>query len=217
MLFAAWERFSPDDFVRILKLAGVVSFRYQVSGRNPNALEPVYHEAAKAILAGNSNRPRAVFAHLRPVYVDDGAFASSFAVHSLNPRGRKKLLKYILCRLEDDANGVERQRDAETDPASIEHILPQNPSGDWTNAFTAAEVQAAVERIGNATLLEPAVNRDIGSASYAEKRSAYERSDYLLTRQISEMAPEEWTFALLERRQQLLAERAVQVWRSDFV
>ena len=217
VLFAAWEQFSRDDFVRILKLTGVVSFRYQVSGRNPNALEPVYHDAAKAILAGNANRPRAVFAHLRPVYVDDGAFASSFAVHSLNPRGRKKLLKYILCRLEDDANGVERQRDAETDPASIEHILPQNPFGDWTNAFTAAEVQAAVERIGNATLLEPTVNRDIGSASYAEKRSAYERSDYRLTRQVSEMAPEEWTFALLEKRQQLLAERAVQVWRSDFV
>ena len=109
MLFAAWERFSPDDFDRVLKLAGVVSFRYLVSGRNPNALEPAYHEAAKAILGGNANRPRAVFAHLRPVYVDDGAFASNFAVYSINPRGRKKLLKYILCRLEDDANSVERE------------------------------------------------------------------------------------------------------------
>ena len=30
------------------------------------------------------------------------------------------------------------------------------------------------------------------------------------------MAPEEWTFVLMERRQQHLAQRAVQVWRSDF-
>ena len=217
VLFAAWERFSPDDFDRVLKLAGVVSFRYHVSGRNPNALEPVYHETAKAILAGNASRPRAVFAHLRPVYVDDRAFASSFAVYSINPRGRKKLLKYILCRLDDDANGVERLRDAETDPASIEHILPQNPTGDWTDAFTATEVQAAVERIGNATLLEPAVNRDIGTAPYADKRPAYERSAYALTRQVAQMAPEEWTFAFMEKRQQHLAQRAVQVWRSDFV
>ena len=216
VLFAAWERFSADDFDRVLKLASVVSFRYQVSGRNPNALEPVYHEAAKAILAGNANRPRAVFGHLRPVYVDDGAFASGFAAYSINPRGRKKLLKYILCRLEDDANGVERQRDAETDPASIEHILPQNPSGDWTDAFTATEIQAAVERIGNATLLEPAVNRDIASVSYPEKRPAYEGSTYALTRQVAAMAPEEWTFAFVEKRQQHLAERAVQVWRADF-
>ena len=216
VLFAAWERL-PDDFDRVLKLAGVVSFRYLVSRRNPNALEPVYHETAKAILDGNASRPRAVFAHLRPVYVDDGAFASSFAVYSINPRGRKKLLKYILCRLEHDANDVERERDPETDPASIEHILPQNPSGDWADAFTATEVQAAVERIGNATLLESTVNRDIGSASYADKRPAYERSAYALTRQVAEMAPEEWTFAFMEKRQQNLAQRAVQVWQSDFV
>ena len=50
VLFAAWERFSSDDFVRVLKLVSVVSFRYLVSGRNTNTLEPVYHEAAKAIL-----------------------------------------------------------------------------------------------------------------------------------------------------------------------
>ena len=217
VLFAAWERFSPDDFDRVLKLVGVVSFRHHVSRSNPNALEPVYHEAAKAILDGNANRPRAVFARLRPVYVDDGAFASNFAVYSINPRGRKKLLKYILCRLEDDANCLDRERDPETDPASIEHILPQNPSGDWVDAFTATEVQAAVERIGNATLLESAVNRDIGSASYADKRPAYERSAYALTRQVAEMAPEEWSFAFMEKRQQHLAQRAVQVWRSDFV
>ena len=215
VLFAAWERL-PDDFDRVLKLAGVVSFRYLVSRRNPNALEPVYHETAKAILDGNASRPRTVFAHLRPVYVDDGAFASSFAVYSINPRGRKKLLKYILCRLEDDANDVEREGDPETDPASIEHILPQNPSGDWADPFTATEVQAAVERIGNATLLESTVNRDIGSAPYADKRPAYERSAYALTRQVAEMAPEEWSFAFMEKRQQHLAQRAVQVWRSDF-
>ena len=216
VLFAAWERFSPDDFDRVLKLVGVVSFRYLVSARNPNALEPAYHEAAKAILGGNANRPRGVFTHLRPVYVDDGAFASSFAAYSINPRGRKKLLKYILCRLEDDANGVERERDAETDSASIEHILPQNPSGDWAAAFTATEVQAAMERIGNATLLEPALNRDIGGAAYADKRPAYERSAYALTRQVAEMAPEEWSFPFVVDRQQQLAQRAVRVWRADF-
>ena len=127
------------------------------------------------------------------------------------------LLKYILCRLEDDANDVGKERDPETDPASIEHILPQNPSGDWTDAFTATEVRAAVERIGNATLLDPTVNRDIASAPYAEKRPAYQRSAYALTRQVAEMAPEEWTFAFVEKRQQHLARRAVQVWRSDFV
>ena len=214
LLFAAWERFSPDDFTRVLKLASVVSFRYLVSRRNPNRLELVYPDAAKAILDGHAARPGAVFTRLRPIYVDDGAFESNFAVYSINPRGRKKLLKYILCRLEEDAGGI--ARDPEAEPASVEHILPQNPAGDWTEAFSPLEQEAAVNRIGNATLLESAVNRDIGSAPYADKRPAYERSAYALTRQVAEMAPEEWTFAFMENRQQHLAERAVQVWRSDF-
>ena len=214
VLFAAWERFSPDDFARVLKLVSVVSFRYLVSGRNPNALEPAYHEAAKAILDGNAPRPGAVFAHLRPVYVDDGAFENNFAVFSLNPRRGKKLVKYILCRLEEGAGGG--PRDPETEPASIEHILPQNPSGDWFDSFTALELEAATNRIGNMTLLESAVNRDVGNAPYPEKRAAYEGSVYALTREVAEMAPEEWNFAFMENRQRHLAQRATQVWRADF-
>ena len=214
VLFAAWERFPLDDFVRVLKLLGVVSFRYLVSGRNPNALEPVYHHAAKAILDGSAPRPRAVFARLRSVYVDDGAFESSFAVMSINSRGRKRLLKYVLCRLEEDAGGV--ARDPESEPASIEHILPQNPSGDWSETFSSLEQEAAIDRIGNATLLEPAVNRKVGSAAYSEKLPAYEQSVYALTRRVAEMAPEEWNFTLMQTRQRRLSQRAVQIWRSDF-
>ena len=78
------------------------------------------------------------------------------------------------------------------------------------------EAQAAIDRIGNATLLESAANRDLASARYADKRPAYERSGYALTRRVAEMAPEEWTFALMEKRQQELAQRAVEVWRADF-
>ena len=214
VLFAAWERFSSDDFVRVLKLVSVLSFRYLISAGNPNALEPVYHEAAKAILDGNAARPGAVFTRLRPVYVHDRTFESSFAVYTINPRGRKKLLKYILCRLEEDAGGI--ARDPEAEPASIEHVLPQNPPGEWTEAFSAPELEAAADRIGNTTLLESAVNRDVGSAPYSEKRAAYEQSAYVLTRQIAEMAPEEWTFAFMERRQRHLAQCAARVWRSDF-
>ncbi|MHB8576553.1 MAG: DUF262 domain-containing protein, partial [Dehalococcoidia bacterium] len=46
LLFAAWERFSTADFAHVLKLVSVISFRYSVvSGLNPNALEPAYHQA----------------------------------------------------------------------------------------------------------------------------------------------------------------------------
>ncbi len=80
VFFAAWGRFTDDDFVRLLKLAGVIAFRYSVvSGLNPNLLERVCHFAAKAVLDGQANRPGAVFTQLRPIYVDDDRFESDFA------------------------------------------------------------------------------------------------------------------------------------------
>ena len=36
------------------------------------------------------------------------------------------------------------------------------------------------------------------------------------TAKIADLAPEEWTPALLEERQRRLAARAVRLWRSDF-
>ena len=60
------------------------------------------------------------------------------------------------------------------------------------------------------------MNRDVGSGGYAVKRAAYEANGYALTRQIAELAPEEWTLPLLEERQRRLARRAARVWRVDF-
>ena len=74
----------------------------------------------------------------------------------------------------------------------------------------------AVYRLGNLTLLEPAANRRIGNADYTAKVSEYQRSAYVITRDIVDLAPQEWTPALLEERQRRLAARAVHVWRSDF-
>ena len=84
----------------------------------------------------------------------------------------------------------------------------------WT--FTAPEMDVAADRVGNTTLLEPAVNRRAGGSPYPQKRIAYEQNACTLTRWIAEMVPEEWNFALMEARQRQLAARAVPVWRSDF-
>lgn len=216
LLFAAWERFSREDFVRVLKLVSVISFRYTVvSGLNTNALEPVYHQAAKAVLDKNAAGPAAVFERLKPIYVQDGKFVQDFALLATDTGGqRKKLAKYILARLEADASG--RACDPDTDPCTIEHILPENPPDYWAEHFPRERWEAAVYRIGNLTLLEPALNREVGNAGYAQKLIAYAQSAYALTRRIPEMAPEYWTLDLLDVRQRRLADRAVHLWRADF-
>ena len=138
-----------------------------------------------------------------------------FAALVVNTRGRnKKLAKYVLARLEADATG--RACDPDTDPGTVEHILPENPADDWEESFERSRWEASVYRLGNLTLLESAANRSIGNAAYPDKVVVYAGSRYGLSRSTAQMAPEEWTPELLAARQMRLAERAVHLWRADY-
>ena len=216
LLFAAWESFSGEDFTRVLKLVGVISFRYSVvSGLNPNALEPVYHRAAKAVADGGAPTPAAIFERLQSIYVNDEKMRQDFARLDVGTKGpRRKLAKYILARLEQDAAG--RVCDPETDPGTIEHILPENPAETWAEMYPPDKWENGVNRLGNLTLIEAPANKDVGNKAYPDKLAAYAGSTYALTRRIAAMAPEEWTPEFVNVRQIQLAARAVHVWRADF-
>ncbi len=210
-LFAAYEKFSPEDFTRLLKLVSALSFRYTiVSSLNPNELETFYNRVAIAITNREITNPRQVFDNLRPVYVSDEKFLQDFSLLSISTKGqKKKLVRYILCKLEADASHI----DINEDSFSIEHILPESPTNDWRQNFADAQIEEMVYRLGNLTPLEPPLNREVGNESYSIKREKYQQSVYTLTQRI--MA-EEWTPNTLATRQRHLAQRAVHIWRSDF-
>ncbi len=215
LLFAAWETFNTDDFVKVLKLVSVVSFRYNVvSGLNPNLLESVYHGAAKAVLDSDAETPEAVYRKLKPIYVDDEKTRQDFASLELDTRRRKRLVKYILARIEEYASG--RSCDPDTDPATIEHVLPENPSDAWRESFVQDQWDNFVYRLGNLTLLEASLNRDISNEAFALKGPAYLGSSYSVTQEICSLAPENWTPELVQARQDKLAQRAAHIWRADF-
>ena len=210
-LFTAYERFSPENFTRLLKLVCVLSFRYTVvSSLNPNDLEMLYNKVAISITNGEITNPKQVFDHLRPVYVADEKFLQDFSLLSISTKGqKKKLVRYILCKLEADASHIEVNEDS----FSIEHILPESPKSDWRQNFTDAQIEEMVYRIGNLTPLEPHLNRQVGSELYPIKREVYQQSVYQLTQNI---LAEEWTPHTLATRQRHLAQRAAHIWRSDF-
>jgi Protein of unknown function DUF262/Protein of unknown function (DUF1524) len=216
MVFAGWERLDADDFERLLKLATVFLFRYSVVGDlNPNALEPLFHVAAKGLLDGSLVGPAGVFSVLRPEYVSDQRFEQDFSRLAIDPSGQsRKVVRYILARLESDASG--RHCDPETDPATVEHVLPANPVSDWEASIARPNWDAVVYRLGNLTFLEAGLNRRVGNAPYAEKREAYRSSRYALSQAIATRAPQEWTLAHIEDRQAAMAGRAITLWRSDF-
>lgn len=211
-LFAAYEKFSPQDFTRLLKLVCVLSFRYTIVSRlNPNELETLYNRVAIAIMNREIVNPRQVFEGLRSVYVSDEKFSQDFSFLSISTKGQKrKLVRYILWKLETDAS---ERNDISEDGFSIEHILPESPTESWRRSFSENQIEEVVYRIGNLTPLESSLNRQVGNDLYSVKSDAYQQSVYTLTRNI---AAEEWTINTIASRQRQLAQRATHVWRSDF-
>lgn len=211
ILFAAHGQFPDADFTRLLKLISVLSFRYTVvCGLNPSELEKLYNQVAIAIQRSEITTPKQVFDRLRSVYVSDEKFSQDFELLTVSTRGQqKKLARYMLWKLENDAAGQEIVEES----FSIEHILPESPEQDWQDDFTDAQMTDMVYRLGNLTPLEPHLNRQIGNQSYAVKRDVYPTSAYCLTQGI---LAEEWTPDALANRQKQLAKRAVHIWRSDF-
>jgi Protein of unknown function (DUF1524) len=194
-----------------LKLISVISFRYGViSSLNPNELEALYNKAAIEISNSQIKTPRQVFEILKPIYVPDEKFQQDFSLFTIPTRGKKKLVRYILYKLEVDAR---KRNDVSEDIFSIEHILPENPSSDWQQDFTDTQLEEMVYRIGNLTPLEASINRDIGQQRYSLKQPKYVQSAYHLTQQIT---AEEWTPDTIAARQERLARRAVQIWKADF-
>lgn len=210
VLFSAYLRFTPDDFTRLLKLIVTISFRFNIiSDLNTNELENAYYDAAHGIHHGKLTRPGHVFSVLKSVYVPDAKFSRDFAFATFSTAGRsKKLVRYILYRIEAHLGNAQ---DMDLDGGTIEHILPENPSQEWRVPFPEPDLY--VNRLGNLTLLEKKLNRDLGAASPRTKLEAFAGSAYTMTRQIRSA---EWTPATILARQEALAGLATQIWKSDF-
>jgi hypothetical protein len=180
-----------------------------------NELEPAYHYAAKAVLSREAIGPADIFRKLKTIYVENAKFERDFTLLEAPTRGqKKKLAKYILCRLESERSG--RFCDPETEPATIEHVLPENPTEEWEDSIPRDKWDNAVYRLGNLALLAASVNREIGNASYGKKVDAYRQSAYAITSGIAEAAPEQWSLEYLGQRQERMAAMAARIWRSDF-
>jgi hypothetical protein len=166
-------------------------------------------------LTGQATRPADVFALLRSIYVDDAAFLRDFERLDIDTSGqRKRLAKYVLCQLETDASGMARDHDV--DLGSIEHILPENPTEAWDTCFERERHADFVYRVGNLTLLEPSLNRQVGNQLLAHKLPVYATSAYVLTQALATAGQEVWTPDTLNARQAKLAQRAAHVWKTDF-
>lgn len=112
----------------------------------------------------------------------------------------------------------------------IEHVLPQTPSDEALEEFDKPELASTYSaKLGNLALIEKPLNTSLGNKPYSEKKAVYPKSQFLLTRCISELPAvgvntsveravadlqpfEAWDSAAVDERQSQLAALATKVW-----
>ena len=212
LLMAAHRKFSASDFESLLRCCVTISFRYNVIGSLPtNEQERAYHSVAQKLSSGAVASMAAALEALKSVYPSDDVFRAAFSekiirtTHSRNLR----IVRYILCALEKQANGQEY--DFESDSFNVEHVLPQNPASGWA-AFSNEEAEAMAYRLGNMTLLNQSQNRALGNAEFTIKKPVLAASNFVLTKKLAEENAD-WTPERIAARQKAMAKVSTGIWR----
>jgi uncharacterized protein with ParB-like and HNH nuclease domain len=209
LLLEAFFKLPISQFEDVLRFCSVIAFRYNVIGNlDPKRQELAFHIASKKLFDGTIINSSLVAQELKSIYIDDERFENLFSTKQVNTKSKKKLARYILYSLENQIAGTERNFEDET--ATIEHILPENPSDEWEEVFTHEEQENYVYRLGNLTLLESSKNNDCGIKSFSDKQKIYQQSQYQMTKQIDYP---EWTVNQIRLRQESLAKTAKTVWK----
>ncbi len=213
LLLISYEKL-PEIFDKILKIVTVISFRSTViGGFHSGRLEEVYNKAAIKIANGESVTVQQIALDVKDLYMSDTDFKNDFHTKSLNTRRNKKLIRYILFELEAQINNTGMTFDFEENPATIEHILPENAKEDWEKFFPRSMMDNYVYRIGNYALLEESKNKLIGNKLYEDKLLIYKTSGF---KSINNIDYPEWNPNNLNKRQMSQAGFAVSIWKLPY-
>lgn len=212
ILLASYNHLTLEEFTKVLRIISVITFRYTIiGGLHTNLKEDVYNKASVKISKGELTNAAAVAKEVKSLYTSDKDFKNDFSTTSISTRRGKKLVRYILFEIENHLSQADN--DYEVNPATIEHILPENADDDWSHNFPTSIQESLVYRLGNYTLLEDDKNRECGTKNFAEKKTIYITSQYFMTKQVN---ANDWTPNTLEDRQSKLSDYASAVWRLPY-
>jgi hypothetical protein len=212
LLLAAKRTFDTNDFAGLMRACVVISMRFNIiCGYSTAEQERTYNTVSERIGRGDAKTLSAALAAMQSIYPADAAFRAAFSEKTIRTTQSRnnRVVRFILCALEKHLSGQDLT--FTSDSFNVEHVLPQSPKAGW-EAFSNDEVESLTYRLGNMTLLQAGVNKDIGNAGYAAKRVLYEQSTLGIT---AKLAAEnaDWTPERIAAHQNWMAIQATAIWR----
>jgi hypothetical protein len=196
-ILAAIENFHYSfTAVASQRSSGGISFMYALSARN------LYEANDMAAKAKAVNTLRTKLRAKLPSYAEFEARFSELR-HSSKFTKQRNLVRYILTKIyQHNSSGIS----IDPDRMTIEHIIPQNPSG--STAMTDEQVAS----IGNLILVDAKLNKKLGNKSFFEKRRILQGANIWVDDQIVRATT--WGVPEIKARTKLLARNAYdKVWK----
>lgn len=210
IMMAVADKFEPKEAVRAYEVLISLGVRIMIaSSTSSGSVEETLNPVAHKIYDGQITTAKDMRQAIEPIFPSDDRFQSAFAVATVS---KSPLAKYYLRSLEkvikkDHTPWFQINDDKEV--INLEHILPENPDGNWPQ-FSPDEVADYWRRIGNMALHAKSINSTIRSSDFATKKVTYKDCPYKLTSQLATLS--DWTPAMVNKRQKKMAEFAVQAW-----
>ncbi len=216
ILLAAAQEFPEDEFGKLTDILVIMAVRYNLIGELRTGVAANYYsEVPKKIRNGDIRKSAKVFRELRSIYPKDDEFKAAFSTKVL--RNSRKA-RYLLAEIEKHLNAGVSQIVNDTRAVNLEHILPKNPSQQWSKTVATMDVEEVdeyINRIGNLALVSSTVNKNVGTSGFERrKEKLFQVENHIqFSKKIADY--EEWTKLTIEDRQTNLAEIAVNVWSID--
>lgn len=133
----------------------------------------------------------------------------------VNQARRKMLLEAIERSLRTDKT----EPLGDTSKLTLEHIMPQKGGANWPLSDDSDDKQqereAAIEELGNLTLITQKLNAAVSNGPWEKKRPAIEgNATLLLSKTVLDLAPPgtQWDEALIRERSRLLVDEIIKIW-----
>jgi hypothetical protein len=208
LMFAVSRHFTVKEAKAAFKLLVFWSVRFLVVGGRGGLLDRNYAVRANEIAIGNIKTAERLKTGLSDIIPADGLFEAAFADARIS---QGFLARYLLRALQLKAQDDKQPENVPNDEEqyiNLEHILPENPDGNWK--LDPETAVAFHKRLGNMVLLQAKANTLIGNSSFAEKKKVLKNSSYSLTQAVAKY--DQWGAKEIKDRQAKLAKLAVETW-----